>query len=1324
VPVLRHPGTGEVINVPEGEVGHAVIQGYQPVSLQEAAQTTAAAAPSDQSGIVGGINSLATGALSGLTLGASDVALAGLLDPGQLERLSSARSQHGTLGTAGQIAGAIAPSLLGAAPGSLLARSPAGIASRIGSGLADLGEGASTVARIGAHVASGAAEGALQNAGAYVADVALGDRDLSADAFVGAMGQGALWGGAGSGALALSGEALAKARGLLGGAPRDLPARKLFPSQEVTPQAVEEAHAAASKELGAALDDGDTLMQRAQQTIVDQRNLALATDPAFAQRAAELSATPTHDVELEGLLGNLKAPQVSPEGASLGRFDPELETLLHGLDVPDVGEIGGRIDKRPPIDTKVIGGPSPANPANAMNDALDARARELNSTRVGKRKIDNANTPSTSAGPLSDTEGEAFKKAFGHAMSRQQFDSAMYYSKGGDEVINGALRAGKNLEGADARALAQLDSMMRMPEAGIPRDTTLYRGLSGKWAKERFSELKPGDVYDDPAFTSTSHDANSKVRNEDVVINIATPAGSAGAPIPSKFSSEVETLLPRGSRFRVDSNEMKPQLPTATRWRGAKSHVVHGDKSITITFENGTSHTYPPYREVHVTLLPGEFTPDLLVKRGSVTLESPIDKLSRRQLSEHQDLLSAKFDELTSGTPEYEQASKRWDRAVKRLIDMEDGKIADVPDYVDEKPPSPEAPTSRPDGGHGGDLLSQLQGTKSALDQGQELGAMGGMRPRARGPDPVEAELAARNPTVAKLRAAVGELREARSDLQGLLNRTDPREYAARLRREGPGWRESVPAGEGNALGARGRQIEWHGSELERNSAEFRINNKVKPEERVAAGQAVDEMMSRRAMTPDERIADALKQRPDNVAADIDEASRVIGRYESAHAGLAELAQALGIQVPSGAAARAEGFRAAQSHAEQATQQATALGADQLTKASGHAMLGGETPVARAAADKTVRDPTIGRQVREEFARGDKTVREPGLRDEIGAKHAANLAGASTGTTSRSGHLADAGTIYEALRMMGVPLPDPHDIPVIGPLLSVYLRARVIGKTFGRFGGRIAETAETTIARKAAETKQRVFAAVDGILHGSSKAATAASPAAGGAAAILAHRLFDGSHPGSIGKVDRDTKDIAELYQRRSAELADAAQPGAIRQAVQARIRAADPTIVNAIADGFERQVQFLLDKMPKPLEAPGILPGSTAYTPNRGEMTKFARYVQAATDPATVLEQVASGGVVTPQAAEALKVVYPSLFAAAQKRLLEQASDVDHPVPYGRREQASLLFDVPLDSTMTPSYAAWAQQGYAPPQPPPSASGATLRAPTTIAKMTQGARP
>lgn len=1036
MPVLRHPGTGEVINVPEGEVGHAVIQGYQPVSLQEAAQTTATAAPSDQSGVVGGINSLATGALSGLTLGTSDAALAGLLDPGQLERLSSARSQHGTLGTVGQIAGAVAPSLLGAAPGSLLARSPAGIASRIGSSLADLGEGASTVARIGAHVASGAAEGALQNAGAYVADVALGDRDLSADAFVGAMGQGALWGGVGSGALTLSGEALAKARGLLGGAPRDLPARKLFPAQEVTPQAVEEAHAAASKELGSALDDGDTLMQRAQQTIVDQRNLALATDPAFAQRAAELSATPTHDAELEGLMSDLKAPQVSPEGASLGRFDPELETLLHGLDVPDVGEIGGRIAKRAGISTDIIG-PSPSESAGSLNDQLDARARQLDSTRVGKMK----STP-----PVEE---------------------------------------------------------------------------------------------------------------------------QAPTPAPRELSSE---------------------------------------------------------------------------KDSAVVPSSP-----------------------------------------------------------------------------SGDLQSLLEGTKAKLDQGQELGAMGGMRPRQ---VDLDAELAKSNPTVAKLRDAMGELRQARAGVEEFLGRTNPREYAAGLRRQGPGWRESVPAGEGNALGARGRQIEWSGSELERNNAEFRINNKVKPEERIAAGNAVDEMMARRGMTPEERIAAALKQHPENVAADIDEASHVISRYETAHAGMAELAQTLGIPVPSGSVARAEGFRAAQLHAEQATQQAIALGADQITKASGHAMLGGETPTARAAGDKTVRDPTIGRQVREEFAGEQKTVRDSGLRDEIGVKHAAGAVVSATSGTSVGGHLANAGAVYEALRMMGVPLPDPHDIPVIGPLLSIYLKARVIGKTFGRFGGRIAETAETTIARKAAETKQRMFAAVDSILHGVSKAAIAAAPAAGGAAAILAHRLFDGSHPGTIGKVDRDTKDIAELYQRRSAELADAAQPGAVRQAVQARIRAADPTIVNAIADGFERQVQFLLDKMPKPMEAPGILPGSTAYTPNRGEMTKFSRYVQAATDPASVLESVAGGGVVTPEAAEALQVVYPTLFAAAQKRLLEQAADVEHPIPWGRRAQASLLFGIPLDPTMTPVYAAWAQQGYAPPHPPPSAAGATLHAPTTIPQMSQGARP
>jgi hypothetical protein len=1202
VPVLRHPTTGEVINVPDEQVGHAVVQGYQPVSLQEAAQTTAAATPSDQGGVVGGINALATGALSGLTLGGSDVALSGLLDPGQLERLSSARSQHGTLSTIGQIGGALAPSLLGAPPGSLLARSPAGIASRIGSGLAELGEGAGTVARIGAHVASGAAEGALQNAGAYVADVALGDRDLSADAFVGAMGQGALWGGAGSGALALSGEALAKARGLLGGTERGLPARKLFAAQDTTAKAAQDTRAAASKEIGEALDDGATLEQRATQAIADQRNLALATDPAFAKRAAELSATP-YDAELEGLLTGLKAPQVSPEGASLGRFDLELETLLHGLDVPDVGEVGGRLDKRPPISTEVIGRPPDLGvPKSDLNDALDARARQLDSTRVGKVK------GAASAEPAAPTSTPASGRIDVHRLDGGQYEA---------------------------------------------------RYASGKVVKMSSSEL------------------------DDWVDRTVPPGFSAsGVPVGGEFS--ISTGIPK-SASEVDPDALYIVKPHEFAERGVHGNVLKdtGRDSILDAWAKGKR-----LKPINV-----DMTPD-----GKLYVEDGNHRLQAAAGTDRPVAVRIKVVDPKSG----------WSPQ-RNAIDITDRIKADL-----SAPPIAAGAT---------DLQSLLEGTKARLDQGQELGAMGGMRPRARG-EALDAELAKSNPTVAKLQAAVSELRSARSDLEGFLAKTsNPREYAASLRREGPGWRESVPAGEGNALGARGRQIEWKGSELERNNAEFRINNKVKPEERVAAGRAVDEMMARRGMTAEERIAHALEQHPESVASDIGEAAQVIGRYEAAHAGIAELAQTLGIPVPSGAAARAEGFRAAQSHAEQATQQATAIGADGLNQTAGHVALGGKTPAARAAADKTVRDPTMGAQVRE-WTGGDKTVSDPGLRAEIGVKHAAGMASTAPMSGSMVGHAANAGAIYEALRMMGVPLPDPHDIPVIGPLLSVYLKARVIGKAFGRFGGRVAETAETTIARKAAETKQRVFAAVDAILHGVSKAAIAAAPAAGGAAAILAHRLFDGSHPAQVGKVDTDTKDMAELYQRRSSELAEAAQPGAIRQAIQARIRATDPTIVNAIADGFERQVQFLLDKMPKPLEHQGILPGSTAYTPNRGEMTKFSRYVQAATDPASVLEQVAAGGVVTPEAAEAIQVVYPSLFAAAQKRLLEQAADVEHPIPYGRRVQASLLFDVPLDSTMTPSYAAWAQQGYATPAPPPSATGATLHAPVTISQMTQGPRP
>ena len=65
-----------------------------------------------------------------------------------------------------------------------------------------------------ASVAAGVVEGAGGNAGMYLSDVALGRRDLSAEGFVGAMGEGALYGGVASGALLGIEKGLVSARSL------------------------------------------------------------------------------------------------------------------------------------------------------------------------------------------------------------------------------------------------------------------------------------------------------------------------------------------------------------------------------------------------------------------------------------------------------------------------------------------------------------------------------------------------------------------------------------------------------------------------------------------------------------------------------------------------------------------------------------------------------------------------------------------------------------------------------------------------------------------------------------------------------------------------------------------------------------------------------------------------------------------------------------------------------------------------------------------------------------------------------------------------------
>lgn len=578
-----------------------------------------------------------------------------------------------------------------------------------------------------------------------------------------------------------------------------------------------------------------------------------------------------------------------------------------------------------------------------------------------------------------------------------------------------------------------------------------------------------------------------------------------------------------------------------------------------------------------------------------------------------------------------------------------------------EAPPVAVAPDA-PVPAAGDDLMAQLQGTKSALDNGTALRDI----PQA--------------PEVAKLADAVAANERALGDYETWLakyggrksevakfERTQAtRDYAAGMRSKGDGWVETVPKGEGNVIVRRGRQMEWRGSEQGREAAEAAIIAKLAPEERAAADIAAGGLWGGRkttgadildsapitagpAATVDDHIATALKPHVGehvDLAPDLAEAAQVIGKVEQTSA---DLADALGTAAPAAAAERAAAYRAATAARAEATAASSAQAADDI-------------------ATKLV--PEVARKT-------GKAV-DSGMLDKLG----------------------DLGAGLEVLKAIGINVPDIERVPVIGPILSMYLKARAALGVVRRSGGSVARTSEGVIASKSAATRNRLNESIAGMLNVGAKAVGGVRTKAGGVAGILSAQLFP------TGEKPKKSDSPRELYAQRMDELARAAQPGAIRQAVRDRVKTSDPMLQEEIAAVMERKLGFLNTKAPRPMRLPTLLKGDGDWSPSRVQLATFARYVEAAEDPAGVLEDVARGNAVTIEAAETLRSVYPALFGEAQRMLLERAQTLQETLPYTRRVTLSVLFQVPVDGTMSPDHLRFLQSATQPAAAPMPAQG------------------
>lgn len=627
------------------------------------------------------------------------------------------------------------------------------------------------------------------------------------------------------------------------------------------------------------------------------------------------------------------------------------------------------------------------------------------------------------------------------------------------------------------------------------------------------------------------------------------------------------------------------------------------------------------------------------------------------------------------------------------------------------------------------DLERQLAGTKARLDAGESLADIGLE-------DKLDDALAKSDPQMAKIVNAERDVRMARADIDAWIekHRNPNRSYVdsdgsgrggispRKMDRIETPIEESAEASaarlddlKGRTFGAEslGKQIasgkmpSRYGSLSEDDLVEM---VRLDAADRARAGvDRVDDI--------EDALAKALDAKPAGGAAiddDIATAINLIGKHEEASA---KLAQALGPDAPPAALRRAEEYFAAVDDQSRKLTEQTA----NLTESLDAAVTNPVDPL------EQLRLKAESMKVDADAAQSNLSAAMSRHQDNVAKTKVAEAEVRAEGRKAGVSKALDVASAVEVLSMFGAPgLPNVDAIPVIGPVLGLWLKARAIGMVWRRFGAKVPASAESKVAQKGAAVRQRVASALDRAFGIGAKGVERAARPARSVSGILAHSLFALDEPKRTrSEPAPQRQEVYRLYDQRMNELAQAQRAGAVKSAVRQRIQVADPDLEAAIIDATQRKLDFLNRVAPRPPGPTSLMPSPLPWHPSKAELDKFARYVEAADDPAGVMERLADHGEVTTEGAQVLREVYPALYAEAQQMLLSRASELQTKLPYARQVSLSLLFGVPVNPTMAPEYIDFLKRGAtgAPAPTAMPAQGAPGPMPTTAGPVDLGTR-
>lgn len=406
----------------------------------------------------------------------------------------------------------------------------------------------------------------------------------------------------------------------------------------------------------------------------------------------------------------------------------------------------------------------------------------------------------------------------------------------------------------------------------------------------------------------------------------------------------------------------------------------------------------------------------------------------------------------------------------------------------------------------------------------------------------------------------------------------------------------------------------------------------------------------------------------DQLAADI----KKLWRYEEASAKLSDL---VGEAAHPTSLAKAKAFRDAEKDSARKVTERSARAIDDVEHF--------DAPKDRVKAAR-------GRYNEAQSSFDELKIQETEARDAFGkakrkvtegekAKRAALSADKAAASAAGKLGAADAGGMLEILNLPG--LPKPSDLPIVGPLLGAYLKFRTLKKSMGRFMGKVPATADARAAAQASQTRDRIARAVDRSLGFVEKTGKFASRKMAPTAGILANRIFDdgGEDPGKKASV---TKQAAARMREIAAYVHT---PNAIELDVRRELRGVtDPDLITAAEKHRRFMFEYILKHMPKTPDQ-GLLK-TNDWEPSAGQAMSLARRMEALNDPPGVFEKLAQErDLVSLEAAETLRDVYPRLFQEALRRATERAHEAPGRIPYRTRVQMSVFYQQPFEPALEP---------------------------------------